>query len=124
MVTGPIPRKPKATSPKAKTGAATISVPTPSRLTRYATAIRAAMVIPSQKALKFPAVNPARMFSDAPPSRDAVTTSFTCAELVEVKIFTTSGITAPASVPQLMIVASFHQSEPSPSPGMSSQETR
>ena len=35
-------------------------------------------------------------------------------ELVDVKIFTSSGMIAPASVPQVMIVASFHHSVPSP----------
>jgi hypothetical protein len=55
------------------------------------------------------------MFSDAPPSRDEVTTSRTCADSVEVKTFTSSGMIAPASVPQVMIVDSFHHSVPSPS---------
>ena len=49
------------------------------------------------------------MFSDAPPSRDAVTTSFTWPESVEVKTLTNSGMMAPARVPQLMISDSFHQ---------------
>ena len=49
------------------------------------------------------------MLSDAPPSREAVTTSCTCAECVEVKTFTNSGMIAPASVPQVMMVESFHQ---------------
>ena len=57
---------------------------------------------------------PDRMFSDAPPSRDDVTTSRTCADSVEVKIFTSSGMIAPASVPQVMMVDSFHQSVASP----------
>ena len=64
------------------------------------------------------------MLSDAPPSREAVTTSLTCADSVEVKTLTSSGITAPASVPQVMIVDSFHQSVPSPRSGISSQEAR
>src|SRR3954451_6578474 len=54
------------------------------------------------------------MFKDAPPSRELVTISLTWRELVEVNTLTNSGITAPASVPQLMIVASFHQREGSP----------
>src|SRR6202007_2912697 len=45
---------------------------------------------------------------DAPPSSADVTTSLTCRDSVEVKAFTSSGITAPASVPQEMIEASFH----------------
>src|SRR5262249_36480920 len=52
--------------------------------------------------------------SDAPPSRDAVTTSFTCRDSVEVKTFTSSGMMAPASVPQVMIVDSFHHIVVSP----------
>jgi len=40
-------------------------------------AISTIMVIPNQNALKFPATNPERIFSDAPPSREDVTTSRT-----------------------------------------------
>src|SRR6185369_16100239 len=50
------------------------------------------------------------MFSDGPPSLDDVTTSLTCRDSVEVKIFTSSGISAPAIVPHEMMIASFHQS--------------
>src|SRR5215212_11113886 len=70
---------------------------------------------PIQKAEKLPAVNPERILSDAPPSRLAVTTSFTCLEWVDVKNVVTSGMMAPASVPQVMMEASFHQRCPSPS---------
>ena len=49
------------------------------------------------------------MLSDAPPSRDEVTTSRTCRDSVEVKTFTSSGMIAPASVPQEMTVESCHQ---------------
>jgi hypothetical protein len=38
---------------------------------------------------------------------------------VEVKTLTSSGMIAPASVPQVMMVESFHHSVPSPSVGMS-----
>ena len=48
------------------------------------------------------------MFSDAPPSRELLTISRTWRELVEVKTLTNSGISAPARVPQLITVASFH----------------
>src|SRR5260370_14529078 len=48
------------------------------------------------------------MPSDAPPSSAEVTTSLTCLDSVDVKAFTSSGITAPARVPQEMIEASFH----------------
>ena len=54
------------------------------------------------------------MFSDAPPSLQAVTTSCTWREWVDVKTFATSGMIAPASVPQVMIVDSFHHSVVSP----------
>src|SRR6185295_18132636 len=72
------------------------------------------MARPIQYAEKLPAMRPARMFSEAPPSREAVTTSRTWRDSVEVKTLTSSGMTAPASVPQVMIVESFHQSVASP----------
>ena len=52
-----------------------------------------------------------------------VTTSRTCAELVDVKTLTTSGMIAPASVPHVMMVESFHHSVPSPRSGMSRYDT-
>ena len=64
------------------------------------------------------------MFSDAPPSREDDTTSRTCADSVDVKIFTSSGMIAPASVPQVMTVDSFHHIVPSPSSGISRYEIR
>ncbi len=81
---------------------------------RRPTPIRATMIRPIQKALKLPATRPERMLSEAPPSREAVTTSWTWPDSVEVKTLTNSGIMAPASVPQVMIVESFHHSEVSP----------
>src|SRR3954462_193586 len=72
------------------------------------------MTMPSQNALKLPATRPDRILSDAPPSRDDVTTSRTCRESTEVKTFTNSGMIAPASVPQVITVDSFHQRLPSP----------
>src|SRR5262245_9650715 len=54
------------------------------------------------------------MLSDAPPSLDEVTTSRVCAAVVEVNTFTSSGMSAPAMVPQLMIVDSFHHMLVSP----------
>src|SRR6266850_1860129 len=68
------------------------------------------MRMPFQKALKLPATRPERIVSDVPPSRDAVTISFTCLEWELVKILVNSGMSTAASVPQLMIVASCHQS--------------
>src|SRR5947208_782242 len=52
---------------------------------------------------------PDRIVSEAPPSRVAVTISWTCLEWELVKIFVNSGISTAASVPQLMMVASCHQ---------------
>jgi len=65
------------------------------------------------------------MLSEAPPSCAEVTTSRTCRDSVEVKLFTNSGIRAPARVPQEIIVASFHHCEVSPPRlGMMNAETR
>src|SRR5215831_7370116 len=62
------------------------------------------------------------MFSDAPPCLLLVTTSETWRECMDVKTFTNSGMIAPASVPQVMIVESFHHIVGSPgcagSPGI------
>src|SRR5713101_6411902 len=69
---------------------------------------------PSQKALKFPATNPDRTVSAAPPSCEDVTTSRTWADSVDVNTFTSSGISAPASVPQVITVESFHHNDGSP----------
>jgi hypothetical protein len=63
------------------------------------------------------------MFSEAPPSRDAVTTSRVCADSVDVNSLMTSGMIAPAKVPQVMMVDSFHHRVPSPSSGMRRYET-
>src|SRR5512139_341529 len=64
------------------------------------------------------------MLREAPPSREAVTTSRTWPEFVDVKILTSSGMMAPASVPQVMIVESFHQSVPPPRFGISRYDRR
>src|ERR1700687_3540002 len=86
--------------------------------------IRNVIVRPIQYALKFPAMRPDRMFRDAPPSRDAVTTSRTCRDSVDVNTLTSSGMIAPASVPQVMISDSFHHIVVSPlRVGMRSLET-
>src|SRR5262245_21736717 len=72
-------------------------------------AMRVAMSMPFQKALKLPATMPERMVKEAPPSREAVTISCTCLECELVKIFVNSGMSTAAKVPQLMMVASCHQ---------------
>src|SRR6266545_658889 len=125
IVTGPMPRNPNATRPKANTAGAIITPINPVVLTPYAIAISTIIVIPNQNALKFPATNPDRMFSDAPPSRDEVTISRTCREPTEVKTFTNSGMIAPASVPHVMTSDSFHHSVGSPPMvGIKSQDAR
>src|SRR6185295_6881002 len=119
-----MPRNPKATRPNANTAGASMSWAMPIRLNRNATPIRNTMLRPSQYALKLPATRPDRMLSDAPPSREDVTTSLTCEDSVDVKTLTSSGMIAPASVPHVMIVESFHHIEASPpSVGMSRYET-
>src|SRR5689334_18126571 len=78
---------------------------------------------PSQYALKLPATKPERMLSEGPPSRDAVTTSFRCPDSTDVNTLTNSGMSAPASVPHVMTIDSFHHSEPSPRLGMTKYDT-
>ena len=63
------------------------------------------------------------MFSDGPPSFDEVTTSCTWLDSTDVKILTSSGMMAPASVPQVMMVESFHHSVPSPRSAISTYDT-
>src|SRR5215831_16369390 len=48
------------------------------------------------------------MVNDAPPSRDAVTISWTCLECELVNTLVNSGMSTAASVPQLMMLASCH----------------
>src|SRR5262249_33762661 len=77
------------------------------------------MAMPSQYALKLPATKPDRIVSDAPPSLPDATTSRTCADSTDVKTLTSSGMIAPARVPHVMTVESFHQRVGSfPSVGM------
>src|SRR5438445_7772725 len=64
---------------------------------------------PIQKAEKLPATKPERMFKDAPPCLEQLVTSRTWRELVLTKTLVNSGITAPATVPQLMMMESTHQ---------------
>ena len=59
---------------------------------------------------------PDRMFRLGPPCWDETTTSRTWRDLVEVNAFTSSGIRAPAKVPQLTITDNFHHSPPGRSP--------
>src|SRR5512138_3762626 len=63
------------------------------------------------------------MLSEGPPSRDAVTTSLTWPDSTDVNTLTNSGISAPASVPHVMTVESFHHIVPSPRSAMSRYDT-
>src|SRR5678815_5893211 len=92
--------------------------------TQYEIDMRTMIAMPSQYAEKLPATRPERMFSDGPPSRDDVTTSRVCADSVDVKTFTNSGMIAPASVPQVMIVESLYHIVPSPRSWIKKYDTR
>src|SRR5215467_4538117 len=63
------------------------------------------------------------MLRDGPPSFDEMTTSLTWADSTDVKTLTNSGMMAPAAVPHVMTVESFHHSVPSPRSGISRYET-
>src|SRR5438876_8664625 len=65
---------------------------------------------PIQKADMLPATKPERMFSEAPPCLEQLVTSRTCRELVLTNTFVNSGISAPATVPQLIMQDSTHHS--------------
>src|SRR5262245_21943704 len=71
-----------------------------------------ASVRPFQNTEKLPATRPERIVSDAPPSRDAATISLVWREPELVNALVSSGISAAASVPQEIIVESFHHSPP------------
>src|SRR5215472_4025433 len=110
-----MPRKPNATRPKAKIGAAKlmfagiIAINAAFWDTTAAISISTSINRPSQKAEKFPATKPERMLSELPPWREAVTISRVCRASVLVKNFVNSGIKAPAAVPQEMIMDNTHQ---------------
>src|ERR1035441_9874739 len=111
-----MPRKPKATRPNAKIGAAKRNSGGMSESKagfwekKYEVAMSTMMHSPIQKAEKLPATKPERMFSDAPPCLEQLVTSLTCFELVLTNILVNSGINAPATVPQLMMIESTHHS--------------
>src|SRR5437762_2702189 len=119
-----MPRNPNATNPNAKTAGASIMLPRFMVLKMKAIDINPTMLNPSQYPEKFPATRPDKMFSEAPPSSDEVTISFTWLDSVDVNTFTNSGMMAPANVPQEMIEASFHHKLLSPpSAGTTKYET-
>src|SRR2546428_12680285 len=80
----------------------------PWRDIRYARKSRTEIVSVFQNTEKLPATRPERMVSGAPPSRDAATISRTWREPLLVNTLVNSGIRAAASVPQEMMVESFH----------------
>src|SRR5208283_4496915 len=111
-----MPRKPNATRPNAKIGAAngkaagiiaaTGDPEKPDRPTLIA--MSANIARPVQNAEKLPATKPERTFSEAPPCSEQVTTSLTCWLFVLVKILVNSGMSAPARVPHDTIDESTH----------------
>ena len=68
------------------------------------------MISPIQKALKLPAVKPGQNVERRAAFAGAVTTSRTWREFGRREDLHHSGMIAPASVPQVMIVDSFHHS--------------
>src|SRR5437660_6969982 len=114
MVTGPMPRNPKATNPKAKIGPANANFAGIIAINALwvencqAKNINTMMISPIQNAEKLPATKPERIFSEAPPCFEQLVTSFTWADLVLTNILVNSGMSAPATVPQLMIPDNTH----------------
>src|SRR5260221_8256517 len=110
-----MPRNPKATRPKAKMGpaktnlAGMIDIKAAWVEICHAPNINTMMTRPIQNADMLPATKPERMFSDAPPCLEQLVTSRTCLEFVLTNTFVNSGINAPATVPQLIIIESTHQ---------------
>src|SRR5206468_10413993 len=51
---------------------------------------------------------PERMFNEAPPCLEQLVTTSTCLDLVLTNTFVNSGMSAPATVPQLMMHESTH----------------
>src|SRR5208282_2526342 len=70
--------------------------------------MRTMMHRPIQKAEKLPATKPERMLREAPPCLEQLVTSLTWRELVLTKTLVNSGMSAPATVPQLMMTDKTH----------------
>ena len=123
MVTGPMPRKPKATRPKAKTAGATMQrAPGPVVADQVGDAHQDddghAQPVGAEVAGDEAGEDVERRAALARGGDDLAHVR----RSVEVKILTSSGMIAPASVPQVMIVESFHHRVPSPRSGMRSQD--
>src|SRR5580765_694516 len=107
-----MPSRPKATKPKANTDWLVMKSPRPCCDIRNAMKSSTASVSAFQNTEKLPATRPDRMFSEAPPSLEAATTSWTWRECELVKTLVNSGMRAAARVPHEMIVLSFHHRPP------------
>src|SRR6266508_2898095 len=103
-----MPSRPNATRPNANTDSCDMKDDRPCRDIRWAMNSSAPSVSAFQNTEKLPATSPDRMLSDAPPSLEAATISWVWREWLEVNTLVSSGISAAASVPQEMIVDSFH----------------
>src|SRR5215475_6819110 len=109
-----MPRKPNATRPNANIGVAKANSAGSNELTatlcekRYDANINTIIASPIQKADMFPATKPERIFSEAPPCFEQLVTSRTWREFVLTNTFVNSGIIAPATVPQLIMIESTH----------------
>ena len=127
MVTGPMPRKPKATRPKAKTAGAVIGASSPRPCVADAVGDAhegdddEAHPVGAEVAGDEAGEDVERRAALARRGDDLLARG---ADSVEVKTLTSSGMIAPASVPQVMIVESFHQSVPSPPRSRDERGTR
>ena len=81
-------------------------------LAKYARPINNTITAPIQKPEKLPETIPERIVKEAPPSREAVTTSSVWSAFGEVKIFVNSGINAEPKVPQEMIADKINHKLP------------
>src|SRR5437763_16894668 len=72
--------------------------------------IKPMMHSPIQRADMLPATKPERIFSEAPPCLEQLVTSRTCLDFVLTKTLVNSGMSAPATVPQLMMHDRTHHS--------------
>src|SRR5271163_4884658 len=82
------------------------------------------MQSPIQKAEKLPATKPDRMLSDAPPCLEQLVTSRTWRDLVLTNTLVNSGMTAPATVPQLMMIERTHHKSGCATPAPSLKSPR
>src|SRR5258708_5498520 len=109
-----MPRKPKATRPNAKMGAAKRNLSGMSESSagfwekKYDANMSTMMTSPIQNADMLPAPKPERMFNEAPPFLEQFVNSRTWRELVLTNTLVNSGINAPAMVPQLIITERTH----------------